>query len=101
MKFQLGQIVATRAVADRMNEDENFAKLVTDSIYRHGNGDWGVTCKEDCKTNNEALKCGDRVMSAWTIDPSQGESKGYGDNTLWIITEADRSVTTVLYPDEY
>ncbi len=40
------------------------------------------------------------ILSAYPIDPDK-RSKGYGDNTLWIITEADRSVTTFLLPDEY
>jgi hypothetical protein len=55
---------------------------------------------EDKTTNNEAVKSGYRVVSAYPIDPAK-PSQGFGENTLWIITEADRSVTTFLLPDEY
>jgi hypothetical protein len=63
-------------------------------------GDWGCVCDADKRTNDLALKHGDRILSAYPIDPSQ-PSQGYGDNTLWIITEWDRSVTTALLPEEY
>jgi hypothetical protein len=46
------------------------------------------------------LKGGSRILSAYPIDPAK-PCKGFGDNTLWIITEADRSATTFLLPDEY
>jgi hypothetical protein len=46
------------------------------------------------------LKTGNRILSAYPIDETQ-PCKGHGDNTLWIITEADRSVTTFLLPGEY
>jgi hypothetical protein len=54
----------------------------------------------DWKINDQAVEDGDRILSAYPIDPSK-PCKGFGDNTLWIITEADRSVTTFLLPDEY
>lgn len=101
MRFQLGQVVATAAVHDDMVRDNEFAELVARCLCRHANGDWGQVCDEDKTVNDAALKHGNRVLSAYTIDPAKGESKGYGDNTLWIITEADRSSTTVLYPEEY
>lgn len=101
-KFKkLGQLVMTRAVNDRVADDEAFAKVVTDSLKRYINCDWGDTCEEDKKRNDEAVKTGERILAAYTIDPSKGKSKGFGENTIWIITEWDRSVTTILYPDEY
>ena len=60
-------------------------------LLRHAHGDWGELCREDKTANNEALKEGWRVMSAYTVE----------GNTIWIITEADRSVTTALLPSEY
>ena len=69
-------------------------------LTRHGQGDWGSVCVEDAATNNEALQEGLRILSAYPIDPAK-PCKGFGDNTLWIITEADRSVTTFLLPEEY
>lgn len=100
-KFKLGQLVATRAVNDRVADDEAFAIVVTESLKRYMACDWGDTCEEDKKSNDEALRNGDRILAAYTIDPAKGKSKGFGDNTLWIITEWDRSVTTILFPDEY
>jgi hypothetical protein len=47
-----------------------------------------------------AVKDGSRILSAYPLDPAKS-SKGYGENTLWIITEADRSMTNFLLPDEY
>ena len=69
-------------------------------LNRHAHGDWGNTCDEDKEANNQALLDGSRVLSAYPIDPTK-PSKGFGENCLWIITEADRSVTTFLLPDEY
>jgi hypothetical protein len=57
-------------------------------------------CEEDWETNDAALKAGDRILSAYAIDLSL-PCEGFGENTLWIITEADRSVTTFLLPKEY
>ena len=63
-------------------------------------GDWGSVCEEDAATNNEALRTGFRILSAYPSD-KQMPCEGFGDNTLWIITESDRSVTIFLLPDEY
>ena len=69
-------------------------------LGRHLLGDWGCVDVEDWATNDDALEHGGRILSAYPIDPAK-PSKGWGDNTLWIITEADRSATTFLLPDEY
>ena len=69
-------------------------------LDRHLSGDWGCCCDEDKASNDEAVTVGNRILSAYPLDPAK-PSKGYGGNTLWIITEADRSVTTFLLPDEY
>lgn len=66
----------------------------------HVRGDWGCVCANDRKTNFAALFSGERILSAYPLDPAQ-PCKGFGENTIWIITEADRSVTTLLLPDEY
>lgn len=55
---------------------------------------------EERETNDEARACGLRILSAYPIDPAK-PCEGFGENTLWIITEADRSVTTFLLPEEY
>ena len=93
--FPLGKVVATPGALARTNPWQL-------EIYlgRHVRGDWGCVCAEDAATNAEAVRHGNRILSAYPLDPAK-PCKGYGDNTLWIITEADRSVTTFLLPDEY
>jgi hypothetical protein len=94
-RFELGQLVATPgALAACSNV------LMQKCLARHLTGDWGCICDEDKQANEEALIEGLRILSAYPIDPAK-PSEGFGDNTLWIITEADRSVTTFLLPEEY
>lgn len=91
-KFELGQTVMTRGVSEWMKKDDamRYTKVLK-CLGRHQSGDWGDVDDEDKQTNNDALEYGDRVLSAYTVD----------DTKLWIITEWDRSVTTVLFPSEY
>jgi hypothetical protein len=79
------RIVKTRG-ADDFPQD-----FLMRCLERHANQDWGDLCAEDKKTNDDAVKHGARVLSCYELR---------GDK-LWIITEADRSVTTLLTPDEY
>ena len=92
IKIPLGQLVMTRGVNDRVADDIQFAKLVTESLGRHAKGDWGDLCQEDKKENDFSLKKGFRLLSAYERNALP---------KIWIITEADRSVTTILFPDEY
>ena len=81
----------TRGMNEKIADDIGFAKFVCDSIERHARGDWGDVCKEDWEENELSLKQGFRLFSSYT----NGKSK------IWIITEADRSYTTILFPEEY
>ena len=94
-RFELGEIFFTPGAHGAC-----ASEYLCRCLARHLIGDWGCVCPEDAETNNEALSCGDRILSAYPIDPAK-PSEGFGGNTLWIITEADRSVTTFLLPDEY
>jgi hypothetical protein len=94
-RFELGQIVATPGAMDATTDAQRREYLA-----RHSVGDWGCVCIEDGASNEEAVKDGLRILSAYPIDPAK-PCKGFGDNTVWIITEADRSVTTFLLPNEY
>jgi hypothetical protein len=85
-RFPLGRIVMTRNAADRLD-----AAAVQEALRRHASGDWGDICPEDACQNELSLKEGLRLMSVY----------GSGERKFWIITEADRSVTTVLIPDDY
>jgi len=88
-KFSLGQLVATPgALAALQESGESPAPF----LARHVAGDWGEVCQDDKCLNDEAVKDGTRIISAYRT--AKGEK-------LWIITEADRSVTTILLPNEY
>jgi len=91
-RFSFGQLVFTRGVNDRVADDVQFAKFVTESLGRHAKGDWGDLGQEDKQENDFSLKKGFRLLSAYERN---------GLPKIWIITEADRSATTVLFPDEY
>jgi hypothetical protein len=60
-------------------------------LARHATGDWGDLDEQDREENELSLKHGWRIVSSYIV----------GEKTVWIITEADRSVTTILLPDEY
>jgi hypothetical protein len=87
--FSLGQVVCTPGAIEALgNVDDTPSALLT----RHVTGDCGDLCEEDKQSNNDAIRNGLRVLSAYKL----------GDGTrLWVITEADRSVTTLLLPSEY
>lgn len=90
-KFELGMVVATPGAIAASNDLHIHACLV-----KHHSGDWGLVPEEDALLNEEALKLGNRIMSVYPVTPGVE-----GGRNLWIITEADRSSTTVLLPDEY
>ena len=95
--FPLGSLTATAgAIAALEFQLQNLVPY----MLRHAVGDWGCVCPEDAATNDEAVREGNRILSAYPIDPDK-PCKGYGENCLWVITEADRSVTTFLLPEEY
>ncbi len=87
--FPAGQIVATPG-ALRLLEETHQSPL--EFLARHRRGDWGDLCQEDKIENELSLKQGFRLMSSYPITDAK---------KLWIITEADRSVTTLLLPEEY
>lgn len=90
-KFRVGTLVMTRNVHDRFETDYEFMKFVMDSFARFRKGDWGDLCKEDKIANEKALKNDERLMGSYVN----------GNDKIWIITEWDRSTTTILFPDEY
>lgn len=88
-KFELGQIVATPGALAATTEDWRLACL-----RRHAQGDWGDLCDEDREANEQALADDARLMSVYPAAEGSGAQ-------IWIITEADRAITTLLTPDEY
>ena len=87
--FPLGQIVATPGALELLNRHSLSAITF---LERHATGDGGCICPEDALENERAVTNGYRVLSCYEIA---------GKYRLWCITEADRSVTTLLLPEEY
>lgn len=93
-KFELGLTVLTRGIADRMGTDMIFNSFVYTCLEKYMGGDWGDLDDEDKQVNEDALKYGERIFAAYIFQKDT-------DEKIWIITEWDRSVTTILFPSEY
>ncbi len=87
VKFSLGQIVVTRTALKAITEND-----INSALLRHHNGDWGEVCEEDKQENEFSLENNLRIMSVYS---SSNKKK------FRIITEADRSSTTILLPEDY
>jgi hypothetical protein len=85
-KFPLGQIVATQGALDALP-----VSAIHQALDRHSFGDWGEVSEEDRMANDLAISDGSRLISVYRCQ----------DLPFWVITEADRSATTVLLPGEY
>lgn len=88
-RFPLGAVVATPGALEAL---ETAGHSPTEFLSRHVAGDWGEVGSEDGRLNDEAVASGERILSAYRT--KAGEK-------IWIITEADRSATTILLPSEY
>ena len=84
----LGRIVATPGALKVLSE---AGEVPLHYLARHASGDWGELGSHDRKENEISLKHGWRILSSYSV----------GARRIWIITEADRSVTTILLPEEY
>lgn len=89
-QFPLGHTVATPGALDVMR-NAGISPLLL--LLRHQCGDWGELDAADRASNDQAVIDGTRILSAYAVGP-QGEM-------LWVISEGDRSVTTILSPSEY
>ncbi len=88
-RFSLGRILATPGAISAMEEAGN---VPAEFLYRHVRGDWGNVDAEDKQANEDSLLHGLRLLSSYRTKAGV---------KLWIITEADRSATTILLPSEY
>jgi hypothetical protein len=88
VRFPLGQVVATPGA---VGLDVDFSRF----LDRHSCGDWGIVDEEDWAANDAALRDGGRLVSSYNVIHRTGNT------IVWIITEADRSRTTVLLPEDY
>lgn len=88
-RFPLGMVTGTHGAMELLQGDMELTAML---IARHASGDCGDMCAEDKAINADAIRHGARVMSSYDL---------IGGGKLWIITEADRSSTTLLLPSEY
>ncbi len=86
--FALGRIVATPGALEALTEAQTAP---SELLHRHASGDWGELDAHDRRENQRALKSGTRIFSAYETPAGR----------LWVITEADRSSTCILLPEEY
>jgi hypothetical protein len=86
--LSLGRVVATPGALKLLSE---MGEDPFDYLARHATGDWGELCAFDCRQNELALREGYRIFSSYETTAGK----------VWIITEADRSITTILLPEEY
>ncbi len=87
--FPLGELLSTPGALAAL---ERAGQSPLEFLLRHASNDWGEVCGEDWLLNDQALEDGTRLLSVYRTAK---------EDRLWVITEADRSVTTLLLPDEY
>ena len=97
MRFDLGTVVCTMEIQSLIDSDPEYSIQISDCLRMHNECNWGNLCDEDKRMNDEAV-CAeengeptDRLMSSYNVNGIE----------IWIITELDRYVTTVLLSSEY
>ena len=90
-RLELGPLLITPGVCRLLIQRPELAKDLARALVRYQVGDWGELSPEDRAVNRRALEQGFRVLGAYHLD----------EHEIWIITEADRSYTTILLPEEY
>ena len=88
-KFALGSLVATPGALEAL---ARAGQSPVEFLDRHAAGDWGEVSKGDARLNDAAVRDGERLLSAYKTNAGE---------RIWIITEADRSSTCILLPEEY
>ena len=91
-RFELGLVVATPGALEVLGE---FEVSPTELLERHTSGDWGAIPPADARENELSVREGFRIVSSYSLRENGGSPR------IWIITEADRSSTCLLLPEEY
>lgn len=89
--MKLGNLYATRRIEDLMQRNLRFRDDVNNAINLYTYEDWGITCSEYAQANDEAVVMNERILAIY--ETCRGR--------IWIITDAYRSSTTILFPSEY
>lgn len=91
MNFNTGNIYMTRGIAYGIEESEDFSAEILTAMSRYLNGDWGELCEYDQLLNDQAIQNEGRILAKYSTSK----------DPIYIITEWDRSATTILFCDEY
>ena len=91
LKFELGKVCMTSGIDYAINEDKDYYKELVNCLEKYLTGNWGDLCEEDKQANEDALINNERLLASYLT------SKG----KVYIITERDRSCTTILFANEY
>lgn len=97
MNLELGKILFTAAIADAVSNSNDFSAFVCQSIEKHKTCNWGDCDPEDAHQNDLAFESGGRILSVY----KNSKNINILEPKIWIITEWDRRVTTVLFPKDY
>lgn len=94
-KFPTGLVLITPGAVAALQQvaGKRYLSFAATLIARHQSGDWGEIDEEDAAENEYSVRYGLRILSAYQLPEGAGR--------LWVITEADRSATTLLLPEEY
>ncbi len=95
--FETGTVVMTCGIRDLVFSDEHAEEVIQNCLERHCKGDWGDLCEDDKAMNDESLEA--EKNGGWTDSLFSSYETDVGN--IYVITECDRSVTTILLPEEY
>jgi hypothetical protein len=99
-EFELGLLVTTPGAMNLIRiHSADAGRVVERLVQRHARGDWGDVDAEDACANDGAARDGERILSSYTL--VCGDDCCRVDHRLWLLTEADRSYTTLLRPEDY
>lgn len=96
-KLELGTVAMTQGIANTIHNTPEGVGFLVGILSRHANGDWGDVDFHDKRANDHAAANGYRVLSVYKTP----DDADFHTDTVWIITEHDRSITTILLPSEY
>lgn len=92
-KFRHGPIRMTKSISEMVDNDDNFRKFIVKAISKYLVCNWGDTNSTDWYINDKAVRDNQRILAVYIYKPLK--------KNVWIVTEYDRSSTTVMFPEEY
>lgn len=96
-QLHIGQVTASAAIVQEISETEDFQVFCMSCVRRHRSGDWGDIPRDNWVDNNQAARRGGRIISEYVIP--EIFRIGYSDRII-VTTNAERTETTVMFPDE-